>query len=149
MLLYSVHGVEGMSARGSRKGRKSQVNWEEFGESIANGVLDAVEYWCEYVTGDDPLTCYSAHVDRSLYELATEFADWSESGITGRDLKLLSEMPESIYEKYDAYVRREIEKIVDKLTKEYMQSYREICEEKCGSNEECIEKCIHEKMYGW
>jgi hypothetical protein len=126
-----------------------RVNWDEFGESIANSVLDAVAYWCENITGDDPLSCYSAHMDRSLYELATEVANWSKSGITESDLKLLRKMPKSIYGKYDAYVRKEIEKIVDKLEKEYIQSYREVCEEKCGSNEKCIEECIHEKMYGW
>ena len=138
-----------MSVEDSRRRRKRQVNWDEFGELIANSVLDAVEYWCEYVTGDDPLTCYSAYTDRSLYELAEGFVDWSESDITESDLKLLSKMPESIYKKYDAYVRREIEKIVDKLTKEYTQSYREICEEECGSDEKCIEECIDERLYGW
>ena len=132
-----------------RKRKSKRVNWDEFGESIAYSVLRALDYWCGSVSGDDPLTCYSAYADSSLYELAEEFAGWSYSGITERDLELLREMPDDIYKKYDAYVRGEIEKAVEELREEYIQSYREVCEEKCGSDEKCIEECIEEKLYGW
>lgn len=130
------------------EGGAKKVNWEEFGESIAYSVLRALDYWCGAVSRDDPLTCYSIHTGLSLYELAKEFAGWSYSGITERDLELLREMPSDVYKKYDEYVRREIEKAFEELREEYIQSYREICEEKCGSDEKCIEECIREKFAG-
>jgi hypothetical protein len=138
-------GVE-ESQKGS-KGRVKQVNWEEFGELMANSVLGAVDYWCMNISGDDALTCFSAHADLSLYDLASEFVGSSYSGITKRDLYLLRKMPENIYEKYDNYVRGEIERIVNKLAEEYKQLYRGTCEKECGSDEECVENCIEEQLY--
>ena len=141
-----------MSVRGLRKERRGgakRINWEEFGESIVDSVLRALDYWCWEVSGDDALTCYSAHADSSLYELAEEFAEWSDFGITERDLELLREMPEDIYKKYDAQVRREIERVVEELREEVKQNLREVCKETCGSDEKCIEECIREELYGW
>lgn len=139
-----------MSAKSKRKRRKAkQINWDEFGSMIAYDVLRSLDYWCWEVSGDDALSCYADHMDMSLYELAEEFAGWSYSGITERDLELLREMPRDIYEKYDAEVREKIEKVVEKLREEAEELAREVCEERCGSDEKCIEECIHEKIYGW
>ena len=138
-------GVE-ETRKGTKRGAK-RANWEEFGELIADNVLGAVDYWCMNISGDDALTCFSAHADLSLYDLASEFVGSSYSGITKRDLYLLRKMPENIYEKYDKYVREEIEKIVNKLAEERKQLYRGTCEKECGSNEECIEECIEEQLY--
>jgi hypothetical protein len=139
-----------MSAVSKRKRRKAeQINWEEFGEEIMYKVGRALDRWCWEISGDDALSCYVAYTDMSLYELAEEFAGWSYSGITERDLELLREMPRDIYEKYDARLREKIERVVEELREEAEELAREVCEERCGSDKKCIEECIHEKIYGW
>jgi hypothetical protein len=97
-----------------RAERKREFDWESFGWSIVDRVLDALDYWCWRVH-DYPLECYSAHADRSLYELAAMLADWSRSGITEKDLEKLREMPDSIYRKLDKYVKKKIEEVIDEL----------------------------------
>jgi len=144
-------GVE--ESRKGQKGGAKQVNWEEFGETIANNVLEEIEYFCAYTSGmGDALTCYYAHSDLPLYDLAREFVGSPHNSITKRDLYLLRKMPENIYEKYDKYVRKEIERITNKLIEDYRQFYRLTCEERCGDDEECIEDCIEgsikEHLYG-
>jgi hypothetical protein len=101
-------------ARSVKAERKMELDWESFGWSIVDRVLDALDYWCWRVH-DHPLECYSAHADMSLYELAERLADWSRSGITERDLEKLREMPDPIYRKLNEYVRRRIEEVIDEL----------------------------------
>lgn len=108
----------GREVRGERRGRRGRFDWESFGWDIVGKVLSALDYWCHRVSGDTLLECYSSHMDVGLYELADEFADWSASGITRRDLELLKKMPEKYYKKFDSHVRKRIEEVVEELSKE-------------------------------
>ncbi len=99
--------------------KRSKKFWEDFGERMVDAVLRALGYWCWNVSGDPVTVCYQIHSDRSLYELAEEFADWSASRITSKDLEILEEMPENIYKKFNTKLHKEIEKIIDMLKEEY------------------------------
>jgi hypothetical protein len=123
-----------------------EVDWEEFGRSVAEAVIEAVDYWCSEVTGDDPLSCFESHMEMGLYDLAGEFVGYA--GISERDLELLEEMPDEIYDKYEGYVRREIERVVVRLEREYRELCWEVCRDECGEDKECIEECMEECMRG-
>jgi len=90
-------------------------DWEEFAEDIYEKVGEALDYFCWHITGDTPLHCYIAHMDRDLYDLAEEFAGWSQFGITEKDIELLREMPFDISRKYSEKMQRAIEKVVREL----------------------------------
>ena len=95
-----------------------RVDWEAFGWEIVDKVLGALDYWCHEVSGDTLYDCYSAHAELDLYDLAQEFADWSVSGITEKDLELLQKMPKRYYDKFNKYVGEKIERVVRNLEKE-------------------------------
>ena len=98
--------------------------WEDFGWEIVNKVGRALDYWCHEVSGDTLYDCYSAHAERDLYELAEEFAGWSISRITEKDLKLLQKMPRKYYDKFNKYIKGEIERVVNNLLEEEMEEER-------------------------
>jgi len=100
-------------------------NWEDFGWEIVNKVSRALDYWCHNVSGDPLLVCYSAHENLSLYDLAQEFVDWV-SGITEKDLELLRKMPRKYYDKFDKYIKGEIERVVRNLLEEEMEEERKL-----------------------
>jgi len=95
-----------------------KVDWESFGWEIVDKVSRALDYWCHEVSGDTLYDCYSAHAELDLYDLAEEFAGWSVSGITEKDLELLQKMPKRYYDKFNRYIGREIERVVRNLEKE-------------------------------
>jgi hypothetical protein len=109
--------------------RRERIDWEDFGWDIVDKVFRALDYWCHNVSGDDLWECYSIHTDMSLYDLANEFADWSVSRITQRDLELLSKMPEKYYKKFDSYVRKRIEEVARRLYEEAKELAKELGEE--------------------
>jgi hypothetical protein len=104
--------------------RRDMAFWRRFGEKIVDKVLDALDYWCWHVSGDTVENCYSAHAGLSLYELAEEFAGWSYSGITDKDLETLKKMPDSIYNELNEKVRKRIEDIVRELREEWEREIR-------------------------
>jgi len=101
----------------SRTRKRNKVDWEVFADEIFYKVSRALDRWCWEVSGDSPLECYSAYMNRSLYDLAQEFSGWSYSGITDKDLELLSKMPDEVYRKYDMKLRSTVEGVVDRLSK--------------------------------
>ena len=107
-------------ARQVTKKKKKGIDWESFGKEMVGKVLDALEYWCLHASGDSALDCYSAHLDRGLYELAEEFVGLKSWGsqITEEDLELLKKMPEKYYKKFDDLLYRKIEEIVRELERE-------------------------------
>jgi len=98
---------------------KTEEEWEEFAKEIYEKVGEALDYFCWNITGDTALDCYSSHSSFDLYELAEEFAEWSNFGITREDIELLKEMPEHIFRKYSEKMQNTIEKVVQKLIEEY------------------------------
>lgn len=124
-----------------------KVDWEAFGRSIADAVISAVEYWCSNVTGEDPLACFESHAEMGLYDLAEEFLGESY-GISEKDLELLRQMPEDVYDRFDVYVGRKLEEIIRELEREYRELCWDICRDECGDDEKCIGECMEECMSG-
>jgi hypothetical protein len=81
---------------------KDKEFWEKLGSEIVDEILDSIEYWCWKVTTDPVEDCYVVLSENSLIELAELFTDV--------DLKLLKEMPKEIYEKYEAIVKKELQR---------------------------------------
>jgi hypothetical protein len=104
--------------------KSSSVDWESFGWDMVYRVGSALDRWCWDLSGDSALDCYAAHQDRSLYELAEEFVG-EGFGITEEDVKLLEKMPKKYYKKFDAEIRRRIDKVVNKLMEEWGGGYGE------------------------
>lgn len=98
---------------------KSRKEWEEFAEELVEKIEEALDYWCWNVTGESAYECYVHHSSLDLGELADEFAEWSNFGITKTDLELLEEMPEDIYEKYTEKLQRDIERVIKELEEKY------------------------------
>jgi len=96
---------------------RARRKWEEIGREILTKVLDAVDYWCQYVSGDPPSECYAAHADMGLYELAEMYME-STYGPTRRDLVLLKRMPKSVYEKLEAKLVAELERLAAEMREE-------------------------------
>jgi hypothetical protein len=107
-------------------GRARRFDWESFGWDIVDKVFRALDYFCHRVSGDTLLDCYSVHAERSLYELADEFAEWSASGISAGDLELLRRMPKHYYDKFDSYVKKRIWEVVEELRREEEELRREL-----------------------
>jgi len=104
--------------------RRRKIDWEKFGSDIVSRVIEGLDYWCWNVSGDPVVDCYESHMDLSLYDLASEFSNWSITGIGDKDLELLSKMPDDIYDKFDNEIKEYIESVVKELAK-----YREEEEE--------------------
>ncbi|MCC5989976.1 MAG: hypothetical protein LM558_00505 [Thermosphaera sp.] len=93
-------------------------------------------------------------MDKSFYELVRELADQIKIITTvgfglldGMPLvELLDGMPVEVYKKYDLYVRNQIVRLVNMTWEEYRRNYRTICEEECENDEQCIKKCIINKI---
>ena len=96
---------------------RARRRWEEIGREILGKVLDAIDYWCQYVSGDPPSECYAAHANLGLYELAEMYMG-SSYGITRRDLVLLKRMPRSVYEKLEAKLVAELERLAAVMREE-------------------------------
>ncbi len=94
------------------------VDWKKVGEKILEKVATALDYWCWNVSGDSVLDCYCAHADLELFDLASEFLNWSSFNITEEDLKILEEMPDNIYDELNHELQTRIEKVISKLEKE-------------------------------
>ena len=95
--------------------KMNKKEWEEFAESLVDKIEEALDYFCQNITGDTPLGCYSAHQGLDLYEMASEFANWSRFGITDRDIRLLAHMPAAIYRKYTKKLQNDIEEVVNEI----------------------------------
>lgn len=119
--------------------------WREFASDLTDKVLHALDYYCHEIDGR-PLECYSARADLGLAGLAEEFADWITFGITKRDLELLEEMPDDIYEEYDKFVRESIERLVDELHETYCEDIKEELREAIERNDEEEIKYIKEDL---
>jgi hypothetical protein len=128
-------------------GLNKKVDWEEVGRSIAEAVVNAVDYWCTEVSGEDSLACFESHAGMSLYDLAVEFLGESY-GISEKDLELLRQMPKDVYDKFDEYVGRRLERIVRVLRVEYREVCFDVCRDECGRDGKCIDECMKECMGG-
>ena len=95
--------------------RKDQ---EYLGYEIKHMVLSALDYWCWNVSGDDPLTCYSAHQDKHTLELAEEFIGKGFE-ISEEDIEILEELPEEFLDKLTRDIQKAIERRIRDLKEQY------------------------------
>ena len=97
--------------------KTNKQQWEDFAEELVGKIEEALDYYCQNITGDSPGECYAAHQDLDLYELADEFAGWSRFNITDRDIRLLAHMPAAVYRKYTKKLQSDIEQVVNEIPK--------------------------------
>jgi hypothetical protein len=95
--------------------RRRKVDWEKFGRDLADRVLEGLDYWCWNISPESAKDCYATHANLNLFELAEEFANWSVTGISDKDLELLKKMPDNVFDKLDREVRERIERVVREL----------------------------------
>jgi len=103
--------------------KTEKVNKKIKESEIVNGwverIGEALDYWCNSVSGDDPLTCYSAHADLSALDLAYEFSGNNYPWLSESEIRALEKLPDRIIEKISVKLSRAIERVVNELYKEY------------------------------
>ena len=106
---------------------KTKKEWDEFGKNLIDKVMDAVDEFCSMTwsgIGEPTYKCYESLAYSGLYELVQQFVE--EEELPEDFLRLLDEMPDDIYKKYDRLLQRKLEKAAREEKVEHEEALRSV-----------------------
>ena len=95
----------------------------ERGKEILNEVLEAIDIWCNEISGDALCGCYCVYDVIEFYDAVVQFVGWSRVNITDEDVKFLEELPINIYEQLEKEYHEKLSKIIDKICEDEYDDY--------------------------
>jgi len=95
--------------------KRSRAEWERIADSIVNEIYNEIHYFCWHISDEPVYECFYTHAIEDLYTLASIYIREDAE----RKLKLIGEMPDDIYDKYNMKLQRMLERTAKELERKY------------------------------